>query len=164
MTFIIDGEPSASSGNKAGYTAADECFCPALRFSLDAKGEVDTTRSDGQEPIAGDVRVKDAASAREANQPDLSFHQPVLEYMKLKLLAGLMGVGFDELAQRDKVALLKKPAQRPAAPGALRPWWRGSPYWQLSPPTSLFSKKRQRNAKPNGRSPRSRPPRRKAPR
>ncbi len=69
---------------------------------------MDTTRSDGQEPIAGDVRVKDAASAREANQPDLSFHQPVLEYMKLKLLAGLMGVGFDELAQRDKVRALEE--------------------------------------------------------
>ena len=108
MALIIDGEPNASLGYKAGYSAADECFCPALRFSLDANGEVDTTRSDAQEPIAGDVRVKDEASAREAKQADLSSHQPVLEYMKLKLLAGLMGVGFDELAQRDKVRALEE--------------------------------------------------------
>lgn len=36
---MIDGEPNASLGNKLGYTAADECFCPALRFSLNAHGE-----------------------------------------------------------------------------------------------------------------------------
>jgi hypothetical protein len=105
---MTDGEPNASLGNKSGYNEADECFCPALRFSLDANGKVNTTRSDAQEPIAGDVRVKDEASAREAKQRDVSSHQPVLEYMKLKLLAGLMGVGFDELAQRDKVRALEE--------------------------------------------------------
>jgi WD40 repeat protein len=108
MTLMIDGEPNASVGNKAGYTAADECFCPALRFSLDENEEIDTTRSDAQEPIAGDVRIKDSASVREAKQRDLSSHQPMLEYMKLKLLAGLMGIGFDDLAQRDKIRALQE--------------------------------------------------------
>src|ERR1051326_86228 len=102
MTFIIDGEPNASFPNKAGFSEKDECFCPALRHPLNANHEVDTTHRAAQEPIAGDVRIKDSASTREAMKRDLSTHRPVMEYMKLKLIAGLMGVGFDELAQRDK--------------------------------------------------------------
>lgn len=102
LALIVAGEPNASDGNKMGYTVADECFCPALRYPLDATGKLDTTRRDAQEPIAGDVRVKDGQLAREARRTDLRGHREVLEFMRLKLIAGLMGVGFDELVQRDK--------------------------------------------------------------
>jgi len=108
MTLMIDGEPNASFGNKDGYPRADECFCPALRHPLSTSGEIDPTRSDAQEPIAGDVRVKDAGRVREATARDLPAHEPVLEYMRLKLIAGLMRVGFDELAQRDKARAIEE--------------------------------------------------------
>ncbi|MEO6740018.1 MAG: TIR domain-containing protein [Chthoniobacteraceae bacterium] len=102
LALIVAGEPNASEGNKAGYSVADECFCPTLRHPLDATGATDMTRRDAQEPIAGDVRVKDGQLAREARRTDLRRHGEVLEFMRLKLLAGVMGVGFDELVQRDK--------------------------------------------------------------
>ena len=112
MTLRIDGEPNASFGNKKGYTSADECFCPALRHPLDAQGEVDTTRRDAQEPIAGDVRMKADSAPREATRGDLSLHRRALEQTRLKLIAGLMGVGFDELIQRDKDRQIKEERAR----------------------------------------------------
>src|SRR5262249_6561430 len=59
MTLMIDGEPNASFGNKAGFSGKDECFCEAIRFAVDERGQI-TSRTDAQEPIAGDVRVKDS--------------------------------------------------------------------------------------------------------
>src|SRR5438067_2096151 len=112
MTLMVDGEPNASFGNKQGYTAADECFCPALRHPLDGHGEVDTTRTDAQEPIAGDVRIKEGSAPRETIQKDLSSHRRILEQTRLKLVAGLMGVGFDELIQRDKDRQIKEERAR----------------------------------------------------
>jgi WD40 repeat protein len=108
MALMIDGEPNASFGNKAGFSQEEECFCEALRHPLNANHEIDRTRRDAQEPIAGDVRIKDSISTREAKRRDLSNHRSVLEYMKLKLLAGLMGVGFDELVHRDKERQLRE--------------------------------------------------------
>src|SRR5207249_10342276 len=107
MTLMVDGEPNASLGNKQSYTAADECFCPALRHPIDAQGEVDTSRTDAQEPIAGDVRIKEGSAPREATQKDLTSHRRDLEETRLKLVAGLMGGGFDELIQRDKERQIK---------------------------------------------------------
>jgi WD40 repeat protein len=112
MTLMVDGEPNASFGNKQGYTAADECFCPALRHPINAQGEVDTSRTDAQEPIAGDVRIKEGSAPREATQKDLSSHRRILEQTRLKLVAGLMGVGFDELIQRDKDRQIKEERAR----------------------------------------------------
>ena len=107
LTLIVDGEPNASWGNKAGVPPQMECFCPALRHPLGQDGLEDLERSDPQEPIAGDVRMKLSEQTREANHADLRHgHQTVLEQMKLKLIAGLMGVGFDELVQRDKARAL----------------------------------------------------------
>jgi WD40 repeat protein len=112
MTLMVDGEPNASFGNKEGYTAADECFCPALRHPIDAQGEVDTNRTDAQEPIAGDVRIKEGSAPREATKKDLASHRRMLEQTRLKLVAGLMGVGFDELIQRDKDRQIKEERAR----------------------------------------------------
>ncbi|MCI4430778.1 MAG: toll/interleukin-1 receptor domain-containing protein [Burkholderiales bacterium] len=77
--LIIDGEPNASD-NPA--TADEECFPPALRYQLDAAGNLSSTRT---EPIAADARPgKDGRNNA-----------------KLKLIAGVLGVGFDALRRRE---------------------------------------------------------------
>jgi tetratricopeptide (TPR) repeat protein len=77
--LIIDGEPNASD-NPA--TADEECFPPALRYKLDAAGNLSSTRT---EPIAADARPgKDGKNNA-----------------KLKLIAGVLGVGFDALRRRE---------------------------------------------------------------
>ena len=77
--LIIDGEPNASD-NPA--TADEECFPPALRYKLDAEGNLSSTRT---EPIAADARPgKDGRNNA-----------------KLKLIAGVLGVGFDALRRRE---------------------------------------------------------------
>ena len=77
--LIIDGEPNASD-NPA--TADEECFPPALRYKLDAEGNLSSNRT---EPIAADARPgKDGRNNA-----------------KLKLIAGVLGVGFDALRRRE---------------------------------------------------------------
>lgn len=76
--LIVDGEPNASQGGDQ----AQECFVPALRFQLDASGELGSQTS---EPIAADARAsKDGR--RNA---------------KLKLIAGMLAISFDSLKQRE---------------------------------------------------------------
>ncbi len=77
--LIVDGEPNAS--DLPGSTA-DECFAPALRFQLDTDGQL--TREPA-EPIAADARPGKDGKAN----------------AKLKLIAGLLDVGFDQLKQRE---------------------------------------------------------------
>lgn len=78
FAIIVEGEPNASE-------TADpdrECFPPALRFHLGDDGELSNRRA---EPIAADARDgKDGKSAAQ-----------------LKLIAGLLGVGLDELQRRE---------------------------------------------------------------
>jgi tetratricopeptide (TPR) repeat protein len=77
--LIVDGEPNASD---LPGREAEECFAPALRFQLDADGQTTTQRA---EPIAADARTdKDGKSNA-----------------KLKLVAGLLDVGFDTMKQRE---------------------------------------------------------------
>lgn len=79
VCLIVDGEPNSSE--KPGHAAA-ECFPPALRFHLAPDGTLSTNPA---EPIAADMRPgKDGR--RDAF---------------LKLAAGIAGVGFDELKQRE---------------------------------------------------------------
>lgn len=78
--LIVDGEPNASE-NPA--IAEQECFPQALRYRLGPDGALSTLRT---EPIAADARVgKDGRSNA-----------------KLKLIAGVLGVGFDALRQREQ--------------------------------------------------------------
>lgn len=79
LAMIVDGEPNAS--DLAGREA-EECFPPALRFELDGDGELSNERA---EPIAAD--------AREAGDGK--------KLAKLKLIAGMLGVGLDELVERE---------------------------------------------------------------
>ncbi|MFO1506904.1 MAG: TIR domain-containing protein [Lysobacterales bacterium] len=78
--LIVEGEPDAS---EIPGRAAEECFCPALRFKLDAKGQPTDERT---EPIAADARPGKDGKAN----------------AKLKLVAGMLGVGFDALKQREQ--------------------------------------------------------------
>ncbi len=84
--LIVDGEPGASAlpGHEAG-----ECFGKALRHDLADDG---TIGEQPAEPIAADARPgKDGrANAR------------------LKLIAGLLGVGFDRLKQREQQRRLRR--------------------------------------------------------
>src|SRR6185437_7632899 len=77
--LIVDGEPNAS---ELAGREAEECFCPALRFQLDDNGQPTHERT---EPIAADARAgKDGKNNG-----------------KLKLIAGMLDVGFDALKQRE---------------------------------------------------------------
>jgi len=79
FALIVDGEPGASQNPD---TADAECFPPALIHEMGDDGELTDVRS---EPIAAD--------ARPGKDPKQS--------AKLKLLAGMLGVGFDALRQRE---------------------------------------------------------------
>lgn len=79
FSLIVDGEPY--SGAKP-ETAHLECFPLALRYQLDDDGELSDVPA---EPIAADARPgKDGKN-----------------HAKVKLLAGVLGVGFDALRQRE---------------------------------------------------------------
>jgi tetratricopeptide (TPR) repeat protein len=78
--FIVAGEPNATD---LPNRADEECFPPALRFRLGADHELSTVRT---EPIAADARP-DKDGKRNA---------------KLKLISGLLAVGFDNLKRREQ--------------------------------------------------------------
>lgn len=79
LAIVVDGEPNGS--DKPGLEE-HECFPPGLRFEIDDSGELSQRPT---EPIAADARKrKDGRQAA-----------------KLKLIAGLLGVKYDALAQRD---------------------------------------------------------------
>ncbi len=78
--LIVEGEPDATDKLDR---EAEECFCPALRCTLDERGQPTRERT---EPIAADVRPgKDGQ-----------------QNAKLKLIAGMLDVGFDALKQREQ--------------------------------------------------------------
>jgi tetratricopeptide (TPR) repeat protein len=78
--LIVAGEPNATD---MPGRAHEECFPPALRFHLAADGTLGSSRT---EPIAADARPgKDGRFAA-----------------KLKLIAGMLGVGFDALRRREQ--------------------------------------------------------------
>ena len=88
LALIVDGEPNASDG-KVGFKPEDECFHEALRYRWSENGEATANRS---EPIAADAREgKDGRNNA-----------------KLKLLAGLLGVNYDELKQRDNERRIRR--------------------------------------------------------
>lgn len=80
--LIVDGEPGAAHA---------ECFPPALRFKIGADGEL---TDEPAEPIAADARPQGDGKIN----------------AKIKLIAGMLGVGFDALKQRE----LKRQKKRKA--------------------------------------------------
>ncbi|HJU77912.1 MAG TPA: toll/interleukin-1 receptor domain-containing protein, partial [Sphingomicrobium sp.] len=82
LPLIVDGEPHASVPER-------ECFPRALSFQVDAAGRLTDQPA---EPIAADVRP-------EADGRDNA---------KLKLIAGLLGVPFNDLRQRELIAARRR--------------------------------------------------------
>jgi WD40 repeat protein len=78
--LIASGEPNSSSG----VEGEKECFPIAIRFGVGLDGQVDQTKP--VEPIAADIRKGRDSRAN----------------AKLRLIAGVIGVSFDELKQRDR--------------------------------------------------------------
>lgn len=74
LCLIVDGEP--------GTGDARECFAPALRWRVQADGQL---AAQAAEPVAADVRPQGDGRDR----------------ARLKLIAGMLGVGYDELRRRD---------------------------------------------------------------
>ena len=79
--LIVDGEPGTDQ----------ECFPEAVRFHMGADGELSDELA---EPIAADARP----------------HADGKLNAKLKLIAGMLGVGFDDLKQREMVRQKKRKA------------------------------------------------------
>jgi eukaryotic-like serine/threonine-protein kinase len=80
LAFIIDGEPNASDQPNS---AAEECFPEALRYRMGADGAVTSERT---EPLAANARAgKDGQ-----------------RYAVLKLIAGILGIRYDDLRRRDQ--------------------------------------------------------------
>ncbi len=79
FAVIVAGEPFASS---MPGREDEECFPPALRIALDENGEL-TDRP--AEPLAADARE----------------HGDGKRYAMLKVAAGMLGVGLDDLVRRD---------------------------------------------------------------
>jgi hypothetical protein len=111
--LIVDGEPNAS--DKSDISDDLECFCPALRFKLDEAGNYTEERT---EPIAADIRKnKDSKSVA-----------------LLRLIAGLMGLGFDDLYRRRERHRRKILAGISAVllmTGSGLAWWRFTPEGQI---------------------------------
>ncbi|HVX04943.1 MAG TPA: TIR domain-containing protein [Rhodanobacteraceae bacterium] len=91
--LIIDGEPDATD---LRGRESEECFCPALRFATDADGRPTNERI---EPIAADARPGKDGKAN----------------AKLKLIAGMLDVGFDALKQREQHRRMRRMAMVTAA-------------------------------------------------
>jgi hypothetical protein len=91
--LIVDGEPYASDHPERGLP---ECFPPAIRFALDAEGRVSDRRA---EPLAADAR--DGRDGR--------------SNACLKLIAGILGIGFDDLRRRERARQLRRRLELAAA-------------------------------------------------
>ncbi len=79
FSVIVEGEPYAS---EIPGRETEECFPPALRYEVNSEGSLSDVPA---EPLAADLR-------HHADGKRLGF---------LKLLSGMIGVGLDEVVQRD---------------------------------------------------------------
>jgi hypothetical protein len=93
LAAVVAGEPFASD---IRGREDEECFPPALRYKYDRRGHRTAKRAD---PLAADFR-----DGGESNRTAL-----------LKLIAGMLGVGLDELVQRDTVRRQRRLAYVAAA-------------------------------------------------
>ncbi len=108
LALIVDGEPNASDKPESGLA---ECFPAALRHKLDTKGGLSAERV---EPIAADARQGKDGRANAA----------------LKLIAGLLGVGYDELRQRERQRRTRRRIQWGVAAAGLAALALGAWLWQ----------------------------------
>ena len=108
LALIIDGEPNAADKPESGLL---ECFPDALKHRVDADGQLSAERV---EPIAADIR-----KGRENRSTAV-----------LRLIAGLLGVPFDDLRQRDQERKRSALAWRSAAVLLLVAGLAGVSYWK----------------------------------
>jgi predicted nucleic acid-binding Zn-ribbon protein len=99
LPLVIAGEPNADSAHQRGLFADDEAFPPAMRHPLAPDGSVDTTRPE-RGYIFADARHGD--DRREILAKDLPSAETILERAKIQLIAGVIGVGFNNLWQREQ--------------------------------------------------------------
>ena len=88
LALIVDGEPNASD-DKPGFDPYLECFPEALRHAIQPDGGLGSLPL---EPIAADARPG----------------QDGRDNALLKLVAGLLGVNFDDLRQRDQERKIRR--------------------------------------------------------
>jgi len=136
LAVMIEGEPNASrdKGKPAqGFAPKDECFPEAMRHGVGPDGSL---LSELSEPVAADFRLGSSQgwaspeayrlalrkegrlSAKDVDTQVEDFRRRC-ELMKLKVIAGILGVPLGTLTQRDKayqLALAQKRAR------ALRRW------------------------------------------
>lgn len=86
LCLIVDGEPNVSDKPDS---PGRECFPPSMRFSLKDNGTLSEERV---EPRAADAR------------PGMDGKRDAL----LKLAAGLLGVNFDQLKQREQERRIRR--------------------------------------------------------
>lgn len=86
LALIVAGDPNASDKPGSGLV---ECFPPALRYRLGKDGQLSAERT---EPIAADARAGKDGRANAL----------------LKLLAGLLGVDYAELKQRERARRIRR--------------------------------------------------------
>jgi WD40 repeat protein len=118
LAAMIEGEPNASwdAGKQAmGFKVGDECFPEAIRHQVAPDGALLDERT---EPIAADFRLGTAqgwaspeayrlALHREGRNPraidaEVEDYRKKCELMKLKIIAGILGVPLGTLTQRDR--------------------------------------------------------------
>jgi len=93
LAIVVDGEPDASDRPELGLL---EAFPKALRFRVDQDGNVTGVRV---EPIAADARANGDGKPAAL----------------LKLLAGILGVDYDELRQRERRRRIHRNSELAAA-------------------------------------------------
>ena len=131
LAVMIEGEPNASwdAGKQAlGFAVEDECFPEALRHAVGPDGSL---LGDRTEPIAADFRIgsaqgwtspeayrlalrSDGKLSAKALDARVEEYRKQCELMKLKIIAGILGIPLGTLTQRDKayqLALAQKRAK-----------------------------------------------------
>jgi len=109
LCLIVDGEPHVAD---VPGREQEECFAPALRYRVDRSGALTEQPA---EPIAADARE----------------HADGKRGAKLKLLSGLLGVGYDELVQRERQRQLWQRVQAGFASAAMIALCVGAWQWYL---------------------------------
>jgi WD40 repeat protein len=123
LALIVAGEPNARDG-KPGFKPEEECFPEPIRYRVGEDGELTSVRT---EPIAADAREgKDGR-----------------ENAKLKLLAGLLGVNYDELRQRDHERRLRRARLIGATALVLMGIFAGLASWAIIAANQAATQKRQ---------------------
>jgi outer membrane protein assembly factor BamB len=90
LCFIVSGEPNATDKPASGQL---ECFPPGVRYRVGVDGRLSDQRV---EPIAPDARPQGDGRKK----------------AKLKLIAGLLGINYDDLYRRERRRALRRNLQR----------------------------------------------------